>query len=63
MGHLSPSHHLDKNGHSLFLLNPVRARGTSISPGVLYKSLLLHELAREAGVWVEVEDKAQGSRL
>ena len=63
MGHLSPSHHLDRHGHSLFLLTPVRERGTSISPRVVYKSLLLHGQAREAEVWVEVEDKAHGPRL
>ena len=41
-----------------FLLTPVLARETSISPRVLHKHLLLHRRAREARVWVEVEDRA-----
>ena len=39
----------------MFLLTPVLTRGTSISPRVLHKHLLLHTRAREARVRVEVE--------
>ena len=60
MGHLSPSHQWDRCGHSLFLLTPVLARGTSISLRVLYMSLLLHIEDRES---VEVKDRAHGPRL
>ena len=41
----------------------MRARGTSISPKLLYRRLLLHKLAREARVWVEVEGRAHKSGL
>ena len=60
MGHLSPNHQWDQCRHRLFPLNPVRARGTSISLRVLYRSLLLH---KEAMVWAEAEDKAHKPRL
>ena len=36
----------------------MQARGTSISPRVLHKHLLLHRRVREARVRVKVEDKA-----
>ena len=58
MGHLSPSHRWDLHRRSMFLLTPVRARGTSISPRVLHKCLMLHRQATLARVWVEVEDRA-----
>ena len=60
LGQRSRSHQWDRHGHSLFLLTPVRARGTSISLRVLYRSLLLH---REAGVWVKAKDRAHGPKL
>ena len=43
---------------TVFLLTPVRAKRTNISPRVLHKRLQLHSKAREAKVWVEVEDRA-----
>ena len=41
----------------------VQARGTSISPKVLHRRLLLHGQARAAKVWVKDEDRAHGPRL
>ena len=58
MGQHNPNRQWDMHGHSLFLLTPARARGTSISPKVLQKRLLLHKQAKEARVWVEAEDRA-----
>ena len=63
LGRNSHNHQWDMHRHSLFLLTPVRARGTSISPKVLHMHLLLHKQAREARVWVEVEDRAHKPRL
>ena len=37
---------------------PSHPKGTSISPKVLHNHLFLHRQAREARLWVEVEDKA-----
>ena len=62
-GQRSPSHQWDRHGHNLFLLTPAWARRTDISPRVLHKHLLLYRQAREARVWVEVKDRAYGSRL
>ena len=59
----SPNHQWNKRGNNLFLLTPVQARGASISPRVLHKRLLLHRRARDARVWVEVEDRAHGPRV
>ena len=58
MGQHSPSHQWDMHGHSLFLLTPVRVRGTSISPKVLHNHLLFHKQAKEAKLWVKAGDKA-----
>ena len=41
----------------------MRAKGTSISLRVRHRRRLLHILAREVRVWVEVEDRAHGLRL
>ena len=57
MGHHSPNHQWDMHGHSLFLLTPVWARGTDISPRVLHKHLLFLRWATWAGAWVEVKAK------
>ena len=54
------NHQWDRCGHSLFPLTLVRAKGTSISPKVLYRSFLLH---REVRVWAEAKDKAHRPRL
>ena len=58
LGHHSPSHQWDAHIHHLFLLSPVWVGETSISRKVLRKYLLQHRQAREARVWVKVEDKA-----
>ena len=63
MGRLSPNHQWDVHRCSMLLLTLVQARGTSISPRVLHKNLLLHRWAREARVRVEVEDRAHRPRL
>ena len=58
-GQRNPNHRWDVHRRSMFLLTPVRAKGTNISPRVLHKRLLLHKQARKARVWVEVEDMAR----
>ena len=60
MGHHSPSHQWGMHRGSLFLLTLPWAREDSISlsPKVLHKHLLFHRQAKEARVWVEVEDRA-----
>ena len=63
MGHRSPSHQWDMRGHSLFLLTPMWARGTSISLRVLHKHLLLRRWATWAKAWVGVEAKISRSVL
>ena len=63
MGQHSPNHQWDMRKHSLFLLNPMRARWTSINLRVLHGRLLLHKQAKEARVWVKVKEKAHRPRL
>ena len=58
MGHPSPSHQWDMHRLGLFLLTQPWARGTSISPKVLHKNLLLHKQVGWAKAWVEVRTKA-----
>ena len=58
MGHPNPSHQWDVHRLGLFLLTPPWARGTSISPKELSRPLPLHDQARRARAWVEVEDRA-----
>ena len=48
---------------SLFLLTPVWARGTGISPRVLHKHLILRRHATWGRAWVEVENRAHRSGL
>ena len=52
----------DKHEYSSFLLTPAWARGTDISPRVLYKHLLLHRWATWAKAWVGVEAKISKPR-
>ena len=63
MRHLSPSHQWDVHKLSLFFSTPPWARGANISPKVLHMLLLLHDQARWARVWVEVEANAHKLRL
>ena len=58
MGHLSPNHQWDMHRHSLSLLTPAQARGTSINPRVRHKHRLFRRQAREAKAWVEVGYRA-----
>ena len=58
MGNLSPSHQWDVHKLSLFLPTPPWARGASISPNAMHRPILLHNQARWAKVWGEVEDRA-----
>ena len=58
MGHLSPSHKWDVRRLSLFLPTPLWAKEASISPKALHKQLLLHNQARWARAWIEVNARA-----
>ena len=57
MGHYSPNRQWDLHRRSLFLLTPVWARGTGVSPKVLHKHLLFRRRATWAREWVGVEAK------
>ena len=59
MGHPSPNHQLDVHRLGLFLPTPPWARGTSINPKALHKTLLIHDHARWAKVWVKFQARAQ----
>ena len=55
MEHHNPNHQWDMCGRSFFLLTLTWAPGTSISPTVLHKHLLLRKRATWARAWVWVE--------
>ena len=63
MGNHNPSQQWDVHRHSFFLLTLAWAKGTSISPKVLHKHLLLHIQAKGARACVEVEDRVHRSGL
>ena len=63
MRYPSPNHQWDVHRLNLFLLTPPWARGSSISPRVLHKPLLLHDQAGCTRAWVEVEVRAHKPRL
>ena len=53
---------INGTGTNTLCSTPMRVRGTSLSPRVLHRSLLLHRQAKEARVWVEAEDRAHKLR-
>ena len=57
LGCPSLSHQWDQHRHSLF---PLWVRGTGIRLQVLHKHLRFHKQAKEAKLWVEVEDRSTG---
>ena len=58
MGHVSLSHQWDIHKLNLVLPTPPWAKGASISPRALHRSLLLHDQDRWARAGVEVEARA-----
>ena len=49
--------------HSMFLLPPIQARGTGISPRVRYRHRVFRRQARGVRAWVDVEGRAYRLRL
>ena len=62
MGHPNHNHQWDVPKLGLFLLTPPWAKGIGISRRALRRPLLLHDQARWARAWVEVEAVARAHK-